>query len=66
VPNGLQWQPLQRSALLGKHHLIEIDHWPDGLPAVVLDAVGRAPRINDDQGQAPTIGDLLCLWCQLP
>jgi len=30
------------------HHLVEPEDWPATLPAVVLDAVRRAPGINDD------------------
>jgi len=32
----------------GWHHLVEPEDWPETLPAVVLDAVRRAPGINDD------------------
>jgi hypothetical protein len=32
----------------GWHHLVEVEDWPDKLADVVLDAVRRAPRINDD------------------
>lgn len=32
----------------GWHHLLEAEDWPDELATVVLDAMRRAPRINDD------------------
>jgi hypothetical protein len=32
----------------GWHHLVAPEDWPETLPAVVLDAVRRAPGINDD------------------
>ena len=33
----------------GWHHLLEVEDWPnDELADVVLEAVRRAPRINDD------------------
>jgi hypothetical protein len=32
----------------GWHHLLDADDWPDALADVVLAAVRRAPRINDD------------------
>ena len=31
----------------GCHHLVEPQDWPEELPAVVLDAVRRAPGVND-------------------
>lgn len=32
----------------GEHHLVRPQDWPDTLPAVVLGAIRRAPRINED------------------
>ena len=33
---------------VGEHHLVSREDWPDALPAVVLGAIHRAPRINND------------------
>jgi hypothetical protein len=32
----------------GWHHLVAPEDWPEALPAVILDAVRRAPGSNDD------------------
>lgn len=34
--------------IVGEHHLVRPEDWPDGLAAVVLGAIRRAPRINAD------------------
>lgn len=34
--------------VIGEHHLVRPQDWPDTLPAVVLGAIRRAPRINED------------------